>query len=247
MLSLMIESKISLNRVTKYLLAEEVQRDFITRNNSLNTDTAIKVQNGNFYWLTEEEKQKKKEKEKEEKKEQGDDKIDDQQESVNITSHNAPYRLVLQDINVEIKKSSFVAILGEYISFIVNNFLILNSVGSGKSSFLYSLVGEMKYDATTPPAVELNGDVSFVTQQSWILNATVKDNIIFGNEFNEKKYQDAIKYSCLQSDLDILINKDETEIGEKGVNLSGGQKARVSLARALYRNSDIYLLDDPLR
>jgi len=123
----------------------------------------------------------------------------------------------------------------------------MDSVGSGKSSFLYSLVGEMKYDATDPPTIELNGDVSYVTQQSWILNATVKDNIIFGNEFDEKKYQDAIKYSCLQSDLDILINKDQTEIGEKGVNLSGGQKARVSLARALYRNSDVYLFDDPLR
>ncbi len=108
-------------------------------------------------------------------------------------------------------------------------------------------MGEMKHNKENPPAIELNGDVSYVTQQSWVLNATVKDNIIFGSEFNEKKYQDAVKYSCLQSDLNILINKDETEIGEKGVNLSGGQKARVSLARALYKNSDIYLFDDPLR
>ncbi|RZK11514.1 MAG: ATP-binding cassette domain-containing protein, partial [Flavobacterium sp.] len=114
--------------------------------------------------------------------------------------------------------------------FILNN--PQYSVGSGKSSFLYSLIGEMKYDNLNAPAVELNGDISYVTQQSWIINATVKDNIIFGNEFNAKKYQDTIKYSCLQSDLDILINKDQTEIGEKGVNLSGGQKARVSLARA---------------
>lgn len=105
----------------------------------------------------------------------------------------------------------------------------------------------MKYDPEKRPEVEVNGSISYVSQQPWILNATVKNNVTFGSDFNEAKYQDAIKYSCLQSDLDILIKKDETEIGEKGVNLSGGQKARVSLARALYRESDIYLLDDPLR
>ena len=105
----------------------------------------------------------------------------------------------------------------------------------------------MKFEAENPPQLEVNGSVSFVSQQPWILNATVKNNITFGQDFQEKKYQEAIKFSCLQSDLDILVKKDETEIGEKGVNLSGGQKARISLARALYRDTDIYLLDDPLR
>jgi len=119
-------------------------------------------------------------------------------------------------------------------------------VGSGKSSFLFSLSGEMRCSGESQPEVVINGNVSHVPQQAWILNATVKNNILFGQEFNQTRYEEAIKYSCLQSDLDILINKDETEIGEKGVNLSGGQKARVSLARALYKNSEIYLLDDPL-
>ena len=105
----------------------------------------------------------------------------------------------------------------------------------------------MKCLASTQPEVVINGDVSQVPQQAWILNTTVKNNILFGQEFDQRRYDEAIKYSCLQSDLDILVNKDETEIGEKGVNLSGGQKARVSLARALYKNSEIYLLDDPLR
>ena len=106
----------------------------------------------------------------------------------------------------------------------------------------------MAYDDHKKPEVELNGEVSYVTQQPWILNATVKENVIFGvKDFDPVRYQEAIKYSNLESDLDILVNKDATEIGEKGVNLSGGQKARVSLARSLYRDSDIYLLDDPLR
>jgi len=105
----------------------------------------------------------------------------------------------------------------------------------------------MKYDSEKPPQMEINGDMSYLTQQPWIMNNTVKENIVFGNDFDETKYQQAIHYSCLQSDLDILPKKDQTEIGEKGVNLSGGQKARIGLARALYKDSDIYLLDDPLR
>lgn len=125
---------------------------------------------------------------------------------------------------------------------------MLHSVGSGKSSFLLSLIGEMAYDPQKRPEVELNGEVSFVAQQPWILNATVKDNITLGNtDVDPVRYQEAIRYSNLESDLELLVDKDATEIGEKGVNLSGGQKARVALARALYRNSDIYLLDDPLR
>ena len=105
----------------------------------------------------------------------------------------------------------------------------------------------MKHPVDSQPEIIINGDISQVPQQAWILNTTVKNNILFGQEFDQNKYDQALKYSCLQYDLDILINKDETEIGEKGVNLSGGQKARVSLARALYKNSEIYLLDDPLR
>lgn len=105
----------------------------------------------------------------------------------------------------------------------------------------------MKYPSNNQPEVIINGDMSQVPQQAWIMNTTVKKNILFGHEFDQQRYDDAVKYSCLKSDLDILINQDETEIGEKGVNLSGGQKARVSLARALYKNSEIYLLDDPLR
>jgi len=143
-LTLMIESKISLSRVTKYLLAEEVQRDFITQSSSLDSDTAIKVQNGNFYWLSEEDKKKKKEKEEEDKKTEAEKKKKKKKtndskksstvtESIVVTSHNPPaiaqkesiatesvlspsdlpYKLILKDINLEIKKGSFVAILGE--------------------------------------------------------------------------------------------------------------------------------------
>jgi len=126
-------------------------------------------------------------------------------------------------------------------------FLItLFSVGSGKSSLFNCMMGEMLYDQSNPPSIRLNGSVSYVAQKPWIINATVKDNILFGSHCDKTMYQEALRTSCLQSDLKILIKKDETEIGEKGVNLSGGQKARIALARAIYANSDIYLLDDPL-
>ncbi len=226
-----------MDRINKFLAAEEINTEYIKKNEVDYPDVAVKVKNGNFYWLTEEEKKLKQKKEEEEEKQKQEGKEKKQEVPVSEisspASENEGEKLILKDINLEVKKGSFVAILGD--------------VGSGKSSLLFSLAGEMKVpDNTSPPEIVINGDVSHVPQQSWILNATVKKNIIFGNEFDQRKYDEALKYSCLQSDLDILINKDETEIGEKGVNLSGGQKARVSLARALYKNSDIYLLDDPL-
>jgi len=254
--STILDLKVSLDRISKFLLAEDIKADYIKRNEVDYPETAIKMTNGNFYWLTEEEKKLKKKKEEEEKEEgeEGDgekknkksleeekkenlleekpaSESSDENENENGNG-NGGEKMILKDINLDIKKGSFVAILGD--------------VGSGKSSLLFSLSGEMKCTADNQPEIIINGDMSQVPQQSWILNTTVKKNILFGQEFDQKKYKDVLKYSCLKSDLDILINKDETEIGEKGVNLSGGQKARVSLARALYKNSDIYLFDDPL-
>merc|ERR1719351_353044 len=94
--------------------------------------------------------------------------------------------------------------------------------------------------------VEISGSVAYVSQQAWIQNAKLKDNILFGSKYDEEKYKLAIENCALQPDLDILNAGDETEIGEKGINLSGGQKQRVSMARAVYSDADIYLLDDPL-
>ena len=105
----------------------------------------------------------------------------------------------------------------------------------------------MKIDLDHPPSININGSLAFLPQKPWIVNDTVRSNILFGLDYHEKRYQDALKYSCLERDIEILIKGDLTEIGERGVNLSGGQKARVSLARAIYCNREIILLDDPLR
>ena len=89
----------------------------------------------------------------------------------------------------------------------------MSSVGSGKSSFFHALIGDMKFDEDRKPELNILGGVCYVPQKPWIMNGTVKDNIIFNADFDEKKYQEAIKYSCLERDISILSNGDQTMIG----------------------------------
>uniref|UniRef100_T1JBD6 ABC-type glutathione-S-conjugate transporter n=1 Tax=Strigamia maritima TaxID=126957 RepID=T1JBD6_STRMM len=122
-------------------------------------------------------------------------------------------------------------------------FAVVGAVGSGKSSMLAAILGEMvKLNGT----VNTQGSIAYVSQQAWIQNASLRNNILFGKPYNHQKYQKIINACALVQDFEILPAGDETEIGEKGINLSGGQKQRVSLARAVYNDADIYLLDDPL-
>ncbi|XP_072549871.1 multidrug resistance-associated protein 1 [Salminus brasiliensis] len=135
----------------------------------------------------------------------------------------------LKRINVCIPEGALVAVVGH--------------VGSGKSSLLSALLGEMHKQEG---AVSIKGSVAYVPQQAWIQNATLRENIVFGREKKESWYQRVLEACALLPDLEILPGGDATEIGEKGVNLSGGQKQRVSLARAVYCDCSVYLLDDPL-
>ncbi|CAG2240979.1 ABCC1 [Mytilus edulis] len=135
----------------------------------------------------------------------------------------------LKNIDLSVPEKSLVAIVGQ--------------VGSGKSSLMSAILGDMTKVKGT---VNVKGSVGYVPQQAWIQNCTLQDNILFGNDMEQDKYHQVIDACALQPDLDILPAGDSTEIGEKGINLSGGQKQRVSLARAVYHDTDIYLLDDPL-
>ena len=94
--------------------------------------------------------------------------------------------------------------------------------------------------------ISINDSISFVQQIPWIQNITIRENICFGSPYNKYKYLETIKICELTRDLEILPAGDLTEIGEKGINLSGGQKARISLARAVYANHEIILMDDPI-
>ncbi|XP_068402432.1 ATP-binding cassette sub-family C member 5 isoform X5 [Eschrichtius robustus] len=120
---------------------------------------------------------------------------------------------------------------------------ICGSVGSGKTSLISSILGQM---SLLEGSIAVNGTFAYVAQQAWILNATLRDNILFGKEFDEERYNSVLNSCCLRPDLAILPHSDLTEIGERGANLSGGQRQRISLARALYSDRDIYILDDPL-
>jgi len=139
------------------------------------------------------------------------------------------FNTVLRDIDIEIPAGQLCMVVGK--------------VGSGKSSLLSAVLGELKKDRGD---VSMSGKVVYAAQQPWIKNATLKDNILFGAELDEERYQEVLETCALLPDLEVLPAGDQTEIGEKGINLSGGQKARISLARAVYGGADVYLLDDPL-
>lgn len=135
----------------------------------------------------------------------------------------------IQDLDLQVKKGSLTAVVGR--------------VGSGKSSLISALLGDM---VKVNGKVILRGSVAYVPQQPWVMNATLRDNIVFGHRWDPEFYDRVLEACSLKKDIEILSAGDQTEIGERGINLSGGQKARVSLARAIYARADIYLLDDPL-
>lgn len=146
--------------------------------------------------------------------------------------------ITLQDITCEIEAGSLVAVVGP--------------VGCGKSSFLSAILGEMEpmYGSKVfvpRPTTAGSGFVSYCSQTPWVVNDTLKGNILFGREFDQERYDSVIEACALIDDMAVLPAGDQTEIGERGINLSGGQKARVSLARALYSSETrVMLMDDPL-
>ncbi|XP_048554173.1 ABC transporter C family member 10-like [Triticum urartu] len=139
-----------------------------------------------------------------------------------------PSKLNLKDVNLVVKAGEKVAICGE--------------VGSGKSTLLAAILGEVP---RTQGTVQVCGKIAYVSQNAWIQTGTVQENILFGCRMDSQRYQETLVRCSLVKDLEMLPYGDDTQIGERGVNLSGGQKQRLQLARALYQDADVYLLDDP--
>ncbi|XP_005744339.1 multidrug resistance-associated protein 4-like [Pundamilia nyererei] len=120
---------------------------------------------------------------------------------------------------------------------------VIGPVGAGKSSLLSAILGELPYDTGT---LKVIGQISYAAQQPWVFPGTIRSNILFGKQLNPKKYERVLRACALKKDLQLFPDGDLTLIGDRGATLSGGQKARVNLARAVYEDADIYLLDDPL-
>lgn len=123
---------------------------------------------------------------------------------------------------------------------------VVGRVGAGKTTLIKSLVGEIPLLDDGKGSIQVNGSIAYCAQNAWIMNCSVKENILFGKRYDKDFYQKTVEACELVSDFDSLPDGDGTLVGEKGISLSGGQKARLSLARAVYSRADIYLLDDVL-
>jgi ATP-binding cassette subfamily C (CFTR/MRP) protein 4 len=147
----------------------------------------------------------------------------------NLSAQWLPKVKMLENVNLAIKAKSLTAVVGQ--------------VGSGKTSLLHAILKELPY---TSGELHVQGLISYASQEPWIFTSTVRQNILFGHPLDKARYEKVIDVCQLRKDLDIFPDGDATMVGEKGINLSGGQCARLNLARAIYRDTDIYLLDDPL-
>ncbi|XP_072404906.1 ATP-binding cassette sub-family C member 10 [Chiloscyllium punctatum] len=140
--------------------------------------------------------------------------------------------LELLNLNLMVKQEQLIGVVGK--------------VGCGKSSLIAAILGELnRLDGEVYISTQNKG-FGLAAQEPWIQFTTIRENILFGNKYDAKQYQEVIEACALSEDLNILPNGDQTEVGESGVTLSGGQKARVALARAVYMDKELYLLDDPL-
>ncbi|DBA02320.1 TPA: hypothetical protein N0F65_006195 [Lagenidium giganteum] len=215
----LVEASVSFERLRKFFLEEERTR---VGQGSLKA-VGIQLNKADFQWdsaLPEESKDSKDGKKKE------DAELKNQADTAGPQLKNDS---TLRNISLAAKSGQLHAIVGH--------------VGAGKSTLLSGILGDAR---CSKGEVALRGSVAYVSQQPFIQNATVRDNITFGLPFDKARYDEAVRVSCLKKDLTILPGGDMTEIGEKGINLSGGQRTRVAIARAVYQDADIYLLDDIL-
>ena len=214
--------KISLNRIQNFLVVKDIEKkideiiEIEAGNNNQNSKNEKGIENGNSN--------------------ENENAIDYQNCDFGIKGNQTEEnKILLKDLNLLIKKGDLVTIIGEtgtwkscLINSILNNLELLNQDNP-----------EIKYYYFSP-------NLSYASQDPWIMNGTIRDNIIFYSEFNEEKYNQVVNACQLDKDFNNFKHKDMTEVGSTGNNISGGQRARIALARALYRDADIYLFDDPI-
>lgn len=227
----LISLKAANHRIQQFLLQEEIDSFAVNRFDSQTSSPAhrtgdnipaIDIEDGTFSWT------KPSTKPSHSRTETSATLVESDRQPL-LTASEASSLPVLHDLDLHIYEGKLAAIIGR--------------VGQGKSSLLSAIIGEMYKQKGR---VTVYGDLAYVPQQAWIVNANIRDNILFGQKFDKARYDQVVYAAGLLPDLETLPAGDLTEIGERGINLSGGQKQRVALARAVYQDADIYLLDDPL-
>ncbi|QIX00048.1 hypothetical protein AMS68_005565 [Peltaster fructicola] len=242
-----VDGNASINRIEEFLNAEELLDEADWNNEAEN---AISIRNASFTWERtptqdsdhvpgkgpKTDKQRKQEKRQSKMMAKAERKKSQQEEKAGLPTSSSQQSLEEEDhpfqingIDINVGRNELVAIIG--------------SVGSGKSSLLAAMAGDMR---RTQGSVTFGSTRAFCPQYAWIQNATVKENIVFGQPFERRWYNKVIDACALRPDLEMLPNGDGTEIGERGITVSGGQKQRLNIARAIYFNADIVLMDDPL-
>ena len=242
----MLDAWVSLKRIQSYLSLPDIRvgeyYGGISVQDNDGSDVEVEVKDGVFSWRDNDDDKENIEnggdQEKKEETKENQEKIADTKEKkentdgTNIEENVNPFQL--SAINVIVHKGKFVGITGK--------------VGAGKSSLFASITAEIeKRDGSVylSPLLDKEG-IALFTQDPWIQHLSIRDNILFGRPFDDQRYNDVIHACALQEDIALFPASDSTEVGEKGVNLSGGQKARVALARAVYQDKGLYLLDDPM-
>uniref|UniRef100_A0A914M6L4 Uncharacterized protein n=1 Tax=Meloidogyne incognita TaxID=6306 RepID=A0A914M6L4_MELIC len=220
----LVQTAVSNRRLKHFLVAGEIDPEAVERDLDPQYERAIDVEFASFDWKTKTKKLVK----------THSHLPPGHQHLIRGSTTNICIPYSLNNLELHLRRGLLVAVVGR--------------VGAGKTSLLHALLGEMN---KVYGFVGLRGRVAYVPQQPWVLNRTVRENILFSNlddgeKPNEELYARVVDACALKSDFTVLPEGDQTEIGERGINLSGGQKARVNLARALYHQADIYLLDDVL-
>lgn len=232
----------SMKRLQEYLLSEEVEDEGVW---DMDAENAIEIHDASFTWertVTQDADAAAqaagkiaptKDEMKHQKKAAKDAEKGGLSSSGETTPDNAsdsikdPFKL--HDVNLKFGRNELVAVIG--------------TVGSGKSSLLAAMAGDMR---KTSGEIVFGAERAFCPQYAWIQNATVRENILFGKEMNRSWYNTVIDACALRPDLEMLPSGDATEIGERGITVSGGQKSRINIARAIYFDADVVLMDDPL-
>ncbi|PKA59029.1 ABC transporter C family member 8 [Apostasia shenzhenica] len=191
-LSVLIQVKVSLDRIDVFLLEEEIKEEDGQRSLLGGDEISVQVHEGFFSW--------------------------------NLNGAIP----TLKNINLEVKRGKKIAVCGP--------------VGAGKSSLLHAMLGEIP---KISGSINVFGSAAYVSQTSWIQSGTIQENILYGKPMNKMRYKMSIECCALDKDIENFDQGDLTEIGQRGLNMSGGQKQRIQLARAVYNDADVYLLDDP--